>query len=571
MDNIIFLVMRRMRQPLLILIAVYVVSITGLALIPGVDGQGHPYHLSLFQAFYVVSYTSTTIGFGELPYNFTDIQRLWLTFVIYISVVAWIYAIGVILALLQEKTFQQTIRERKFARQVRALREPFHLICGYGETGMELVQDFTDRGQHVVVMDSDEHKIALLRLQNLRDYVPSLAADVRIPQNLSAAGLAHPKCQAVVALTDDNLSNLKIAITAKLLHPDLKVICRADSHDIEANMASFGTNYIVDPYDTFAVHLSTAMQSPVLYMLHRWLVEFHITGLPEPIYPPIKGLWVICGFGRFGRAIYDRLIREDRIEVVVVESMPEKTGKPQGRLIIGRGTEAKTLVEAEIERAVALVAGTDDDANNLSIIMTAKEMNDDLFVIARQNHTRNASLFKAVHADMTMHPAYVVADKIRVLLASPMLYEFMSYATYEDENWVCELMSRAIGIVDHQVPVTRELQLSEENFPMLCDVIEQGGAVRLNHLLADVGEPHRQLACIALMLLRQGNRTLLPSLGTKLKIGDRLLLCGNAAAIRRMRRTLFDREALDFIMTGKQRVKSWMLRRLGVGDQKNPK
>ncbi|HIE56365.1 MAG TPA: potassium transporter TrkA, partial [Chromatiaceae bacterium] len=252
MDNIVFLILRRMRRPLLTLVVVYAISIIGLVLIPGQDAEGNPWRMSFFHAFYFISYMSTTIGFGEIPHEFSDAQRAWVTLSIYLTVVAWLYGIGNILTLLQDKAFQQAIRERRFAQRIRQLREPFYLLCGYGETGRELTSALTDRGQHVVVVDKDESKTSLIRLQNLRDYVPALHGNARRPQVLEEAGLKHPQCAGVVALTHDNEANLKIAITAKLLNPGITVICRADSHDIEANMASFGTNYIIDPFDTFA-------------------------------------------------------------------------------------------------------------------------------------------------------------------------------------------------------------------------------------------------------------------------------------------------------------------------------
>jgi len=46
----------------------------------------------LFDAFYVMSYTATTIGFGEIPYPFSYAQRLWMTFSIYMTVIAGLHA-----------------------------------------------------------------------------------------------------------------------------------------------------------------------------------------------------------------------------------------------------------------------------------------------------------------------------------------------------------------------------------------------------------------------------------------------------------------------------------------------
>lgn len=83
------LVMRRVRAPLITLIVIFSTSVVGLTLIPGGAPDGHPARLSIFEAFYFMSYTATTIGFGELRWPFTAEQRPWVTFAIYLSVIGW--------------------------------------------------------------------------------------------------------------------------------------------------------------------------------------------------------------------------------------------------------------------------------------------------------------------------------------------------------------------------------------------------------------------------------------------------------------------------------------------------
>ena len=95
----IFLAFRRMRGPLIVMLVTFAVSILGLTLIPGVDDQGKPYRLTFFDAFYFISYTATTIGFGETPYAFTIAQRMWVSFAIYASVIGWASAISALFAL----------------------------------------------------------------------------------------------------------------------------------------------------------------------------------------------------------------------------------------------------------------------------------------------------------------------------------------------------------------------------------------------------------------------------------------------------------------------------------------
>src|SRR3712207_1926310 len=137
----IFLILRRMRAPLIVLIVIFSVSVLGLTVIPGQDAEGNPLHMGFFDAFYVMSYTATTIGFGEIPFPFTYNQRMWVTISIYLTVIGWAYAIGSLLALLQDRAFRSALALQHFSRKVSRLREPFLLIAGYGRTGELLGQD----------------------------------------------------------------------------------------------------------------------------------------------------------------------------------------------------------------------------------------------------------------------------------------------------------------------------------------------------------------------------------------------------------------------------------------------
>ena len=94
MSSVIFIALRRLRAPLILLVAVFALGIVGLVLIPGVDAEGRAWHLTVFQALYFMTYTASTIGFGELPREFGQAQRVWVTIVIFLSVVGWAYLVA---------------------------------------------------------------------------------------------------------------------------------------------------------------------------------------------------------------------------------------------------------------------------------------------------------------------------------------------------------------------------------------------------------------------------------------------------------------------------------------------
>jgi voltage-gated potassium channel len=147
MNAALFIALRRLRLPIIALILSYAISVTGLVLIPGVDNEGKTVEVSWFHAFYFMSYTATTIGFGEIPYAFTNAQRMWVTFCIYLSVTVWAWQLAAIIALAQDRSFLAAMKRGNFSRQVKRIREPFWLMCGYGQTGALLCDRLGHMGQ----------------------------------------------------------------------------------------------------------------------------------------------------------------------------------------------------------------------------------------------------------------------------------------------------------------------------------------------------------------------------------------------------------------------------------------
>jgi len=549
-NRTVFLILRRMRTPLLILIVAYAVSVLGLVLMPGVDAAGNPYRLDFLHAFYVVSYTFTTIGFGELPYAFSAAQRLWVVFTIYFGVVSWIYAIGTLIALLQDRGFQQVLRENRFVAAVRRKTEPFFIVCGYGDTGSTVVREMIEHGLSAVAIDIEPERINELSIEDLRTFVPGLIGDAAVPRNLQLAGLERSQCAGVVALTNSDAANLKIAITVKLLRPECRVICRAETHDTQANMESFGTDASINPFDAFADRLAMALHSPDFHLLTEWLTQ--PPGRPLPLrYRPPRGKWVLCGYGRFGKAV-KRFLDYEGVETTIIEATPEKVKAPAGT-VHGRGTEAVTLREAGIEQAVGIVAGTDDDTNNLSIIMTARELNSNLFQVARQNNRDNDSIFAAAKLDLTMQRSGILANRILSLISTPLLNAFLHEARHQTGDWAHRLIERIWPLANNETPDLWTVSVSVGETPSVDDALSSGVVVRLGDLLADPGNRTERLSAMPLLLRRKGKSRLLPDEKTGLEPGDQLLFCGRVGIESRMQWVLNNSHILHYILTGEDR------------------
>jgi len=298
--------MRRMRSPLIILILVYFFSTLALIAIPGIDAAGKPYRMSFLDAAYFMAILQTTIGFGEIPFSFTAAQRMLVYALLLPNVVAWLYSIGTLLGLILDKQFQAAFRRNRFMKQVRWLKEPFYIVCGFGNTGALTVSGLLARGIRTVVVERDEANVRLMMLEDEFAHVPALVGRARERRMLEMAGLNRDNCAGVIATTNNEHVNLTVAITTKLLRPELAVLARSENQRVCDNMASFGTNAIVNPYRIFAERLSLALNSPIKYLVQDWLISVPGSKLRKGISPPI-GRWIICGAGRFGALIAEQL------------------------------------------------------------------------------------------------------------------------------------------------------------------------------------------------------------------------------------------------------------------------
>lgn len=558
-QSVFFLILRRLRTPLILLICILAISVLGLTLAPGLpDEHGNPQYLSFFHALYFMSYTATTIGFGEVPYDFSNQQRLWVIACIYMSVIGWAYTLGSVFALLSDRNLLQAIATLRFARGVRRLREPFYLVCGYGETG-RLVCDALNRlGYRVVVIEIDGLKVGQIELQSYAADVPALAADASDPETLRLAGLTHSHCAGILALTDDDNANLAVAIAARLLAPRLPSLCRATRRETAANMASFGTHHIINPFQKFAEYLELALHAPAAWRLLIWLTGLPGTTIEQHRDPP-RGPWILCGHGRFGRFIAEALDREE-VPLTIIDRAPPKGD--DHAWIVGDGTGADALTEAGVDKAVGIIACTSSDVDNLSAAVTARDLNPDLFIILRQNHFTNHALFDAFESDLNMVPSQVIAHECLAVLTTPLLVPFLEEMKRRPDAWCHEIVERLTHRYGWDVPRVWSERINIARAPALYRRLMQGQSVTIGDLLRDPRDRYQPLACTVLLLQRDDDKDVfLPSEDADLRASDELLLVGHPTAQGQLEMLLRNEYTLHYAISGRELTRGWLWRR----------
>jgi len=172
-----------------------------------------------------------------------------------------------------------------------------------------------------------------------------------------------------------------------------------------------------------------------------------------------------------------------------------KNNQTDDDFIIGTGTDAETLTKAGIDTAAGVIAGTDNDSNNLSIIMTARQLNKNVFVIGRENSYKNKLLYKKVNdhyqtdihrniedistvAHLTMQPSEIIAREIRSILIAPLLIDFIRLAAHEDQEWANITISRLSAVIGENRPYLWTVNITKENSPAIAQALGFGRSIQ---------------------------------------------------------------------------------------------
>ncbi len=535
----IFILMRRMRGPLVLLISIFAVDAFGLTLMPGVDAEGKPHSLTIFDAFYVMSYTATTIGYGEIPNTFSLPQRMWVTFSIYSSVVGWAYALGVLFGLFQDRAFQDAVRLQRIARQVRLLREPFLIIAGFGQMGQRIAETLDTQGRRLVVVDRDDHALDQLEGGKLSIDVPGIDGDARDPRTLTLAGLAHPYCEGVLAMTADDSVNLAVVMAVQLLRPEVPVYARANDRAIAASMRDFRADGVINPYDRFGEYLTLRLQRPATYQLVTWLLAPYDAPLGPRQKPLGPGRWVVASDDRFGAEIAEDLRRSGAVVEVV-----DPNGDPP-----------------DVRDVVGFVAGAADENRNLALAAHARLAAGSIFLAVRANAEALTPLLTAFAPDSTFIPARLTAEEALARVVTPDFWTFFLFAFNQEELWSEQLLARLVERQGEGSPASRRVTVDREHAPGVVTWLGRH-ELTLGDLLRDPGDRDRTLALVPLILTRGAHDEFVPGDDTLLRVGDEIVVAGHFEAMDALEHTLFHPADVEYVATGNVVPATWIFRKL---------
>jgi len=136
---------------------------------------------------------------------------------------------------------------------------------------------------------------------------------------------------------------------------------------------------------------------------------------------------IICGYGRNGKQAATKLIAYKK-PFVVIERDKDTIDKHQSELvpfIHGNANEDEILFQAGIDRASTLISALPNDADNLFVVLSARQINSNMTIISRASQETSYKKLKLAGANNVILPDKIGGDHMASLVVVPDLIEFI--------------------------------------------------------------------------------------------------------------------------------------------------
>ena len=150
----------------------------------------------------------------------------------------------------------------------------------------------------------------------------------------------------------------------------------------------------------------------------------------------LSGHFIICGYGRIGKELSRYLIQK-YIDVVIIEREDTRVHAmhDDGILyIVGEATDEKVLERAGIHRARGLITAVATDADNVFLVLIAKQLNPNLFIVARASQDSSKKTLMAAGADKVISPYDLGARRMAHAILRPTVIRFLEMAFTDDDT-----------------------------------------------------------------------------------------------------------------------------------------
>jgi len=226
----------------------------------------------------------------------------------------------------------------------------------------------------------------------------------------------------------------------------------------------------------------------------------------------LKNHHIVCGYGRIGRVLCKNLYGKKEFDLVVLESNKDliPVMEEDGILYLhGDAVDEENLIKAGIKTAKGLVAALATDAENVFLVLTARQLNPNLHITARASRSDTKSKFLAAGANNVVSPYDIGAKSMAQRILKPTITSFLDLAFAEQNK----------DIKMEEIPVSSSSSL-------------------INIMLKDSGIRQKFNLIIIAIKKPDGSMLFNPSFETKIEAGDTVIAIGEDSNLQKLEKIL---------------------------------
>ncbi len=221
----------------------------------------------------------------------------------------------------------------------------------------------------------------------------------------------------------------------------------------------------------------------------------------------LKNHYIICGAGRVGRRVIKSL-QKDRIPYVVVELDQKKVEQIENWdrqfVLVGDATIESNLIKAGVERAAGLATCLADDAANVYVVLTARDLNKNLHIVSRAVEEQAEPKLIRAGANRVVAPTIIGSQSMARALTKPAIADFMD-----------SIVAENLDLVFEEVPILDNTQY-------------------IGRSLKDTNISRELNLLIVAIRRKEGEMLFHPSADTKIEQGDLLIVIGKAESMQQL-------------------------------------
>ena len=227
----------------------------------GVVGYTFIEHWSFLDSVFMTIITLTTVGFQEVR-PLSPSGRVFTIFLLLVGVGVLLYGVSSLTAFIVEGDLRDIFRRRKRSRKMKekiAALKNHYIICGAGEIGKHVLNEFIKTEKDFIVIERNPEVIHELRERGDILYIQGNADEDEV---LRKAGIE--RAQGLISVLSEDKDNMFTIVTARTLHPTLRIVTKAIKDDSANKLQRAGANSVVSTQAIGGMRIASEMLRPAV-------------------------------------------------------------------------------------------------------------------------------------------------------------------------------------------------------------------------------------------------------------------------------------------------------------------